>query len=102
MATLLLREKKLPHSPRSAIGTTGTGVRRMICCHAALERWFISPVAVILPSGKMQTRSLVLERGGHGVVGALEHPRVLVRRRDRESPWPCRKNHDSSGTLKIR
>ncbi|MNS72297.1 hypothetical protein D3C72_1057000 [compost metagenome] len=56
MAAPPLREKKLPHSPRSAIGTTGTGVRRMICCTPPLNG-LISPVAVILPSGKMQTRS---------------------------------------------
>ena len=45
-----LRLKKLPHSPRSAIGTTLTGVRPMI--HDAGAKRIKLPLSVMRPSGK--------------------------------------------------
>ena len=50
------RLKKLPHKPRSAIGTTGTGVSCTIRSTARAEA-AISPSAVSVPSGKMPTIS---------------------------------------------
>src|SRR5690606_908553 len=48
--------KKLPHSPRNAIGTPGTGLRAMIFS-MPLRNSSISPSVVSLPSGKMHTTS---------------------------------------------
>ena len=55
------RLKKLPHRPRNAIGTTGTGVASTIRSTPG-RNGFISPVSVSLPSGKMPTISPVAQR----------------------------------------
>ena len=76
------RLKKLPHSPRSAIGTTGTGVCSRMCCNPG-RNGLSSPVSVSLPSGKMPTISPAAQRRGRFGERALLHRRILLRRRDR-------------------
>jgi len=51
-----LRLKKPPRSPRSAIGTTGTGVRATMRSTPG-RKGASSPVSGMRPSGKMQTSS---------------------------------------------
>ena len=94
------RLKKLPHSPESAIGTTGTGVVSMICWMPGRNE-LSSPVSVSLPSGKIPTispassalaasakaRSFICASSLAGAMGIV---RIV------------RKMNDSTGTLKIR
>ena len=75
------RLKKLPHSPRSAIGTTGTGRRSRIFSTPRLNS-FISPSRVSLPSGKDADDFAVGELGVDAVEGLLQRGRILARRRD--------------------
>ena len=51
-----LREKKLPHRPCRASGMTGTGLRSRMRVTPG-RKGLSSPVAVMLPSGKMPTSS---------------------------------------------
>ena len=74
-----VREKKLPHNPRSASGTTGTGVSatmRSMPGRNALS----SPVCVSRPSGKMPTTSPFAQRLPNVRERLLHERRVLPRR----------------------
>ncbi len=94
------RLKKLPHSPRSASGITGTGSRSTMRS-MPLRKGLISPVSVILPSGKIATSSPARS--------AFDTSSYAASRSFSSSfagaigiALPVRKTNETTGILKIR